>query len=455
MKLFAMMALCPAMAFCAVKSPTAAREYDVAVIGGGAAGIAAALQSAHAGARTVLVERGFQLGGTTTTADVPYPGMSHAWGRQIVDGYAYALVTNAVVLSGFSLPVHRDGETFHELGCRALSVAPGVYAALAEEAVRAAGCEIRFFTTATSVSRGDRSWRIILATEAGLGEIAARQIVDATGNASVAAMAGARRVREPEENRQPGSFFWRIDAKDAKFDAGELDRAQAKAVAEGELLSTDLIVKMSSFVRKNGWWGSYIPGADNSTSATRQESNWNGRASMLRILRFLRRQPGLEKVQITSVAGETGVRETYRVVGRYEITAEDYLSGRVFDDSVCYSYWMIDTHNNDKSKSYLEYLEKGKVATVPYRALLPEGVDDLIVAGRAVSSDHRANGALRVQMSCMAMGQVAGEAAALAAKSGCRAHEVDLARLKRRLSASGAVVPGSNGFNKGEGAVAR
>lgn len=425
-----------------VNASPAAKKYDVAVIGGGAAGIAAALQSAHAGAKTILVERDFQLGGTTTAADVPYPGMSHAWGRQIVDGYAYALVTNAVVLSGFSLPVHRDGETFAELGCRALALAPGVYAALAEEAVRAAGCEIRFFTTVTSVSRGNREWKITLATESGLGEILARQIVDATGNASVAAMAGARRVREPEESRQPGSFFWRIDAKDAKFNAAELDRAQAKAVAEGELLSTDLIVKMSSFVRENGWWGSYIPGADNSTSEARQASNWNGRSSMLRILRFLRRQPGLEKIQITSVAGETGVRETYRVVGRYEITVDDYLSGRVFDDSVCYSYWMIDTHNNDRRKSYLGLLEKGKVATVPYRALLPIDVDDLIVAGRAVSSDHRANGALRVQMTCMAMGQVAGEAAAFAAKSGCRAHEIDLARLKQRLSASGAIVPG-------------
>lgn len=448
-----MMMLCPAVALCADKPLPMA--YDVAVIGGGAAGIAAALQSAHAGARTILIERNFQLGGTTTTADVPYPGMSHAWGRQIVDGYAYTLVTNAVVLSGFTLPVHRDGETFNELGCRALTVAPGVYAALAEETVRAAGCEIRFFTTVTSVSRGNRSWRIIVATDSGLEEIAARQIVDATGNASVAAMAGARRVRESEENRQPGSFFWRIDSKGAKFDAAELDRAQSKAVAKGELLSTDLIVKMSSFVRENGWWGSYIPGADNSTSTARQESNWNGRSSMLRLLRFLRKQPGLEKIKITSVAGETGVRETYRIEGRYEITADDYLSGRIFDDSMCYSYWMIDTHNKDKSKSYLGYLEKGKVATVPYRALLPEGVDDLIVAGRAVSSDHMANGALRVQMTCMAMGQVAGEAAALAAKSGCRAHEVDLARLKQRLFASGAVVPGSNAFDKVKGAVAR
>ena len=126
-----------------VNASPAAKKYDVAVIGGGAAGIAAALQSAHAGAKTILVERDFQLGGTTTAADVPYPGMSHAWGRQIVDGYAYALVTNAVVLSGFSLPVHRDGETFAELGCRALAVAPGVYAALAEEAVRAVSSDHR------------------------------------------------------------------------------------------------------------------------------------------------------------------------------------------------------------------------------------------------------------------------------------------------------------------------
>ena len=142
-----------------------------------------------------------------------------------------------------------------------------------------------------------------------------------------------------------------------------------------------------------------------------------------------------------SSANEVGVRETYRVVGEKTITEQDYLQGIVHDDALAWSYWMVDEHNAANSSARLVFFEKDKVATIPLGAMLPKGVSNMIVAGRAVSSDQGANSALRVQASCMAMGQAAGVVAALAAEQRCDPREVPLDLIRKRLSAIGHIVP--------------
>jgi hypothetical protein len=164
---------------------------------------------------------------------------------------------------------------------------------------------------------------------------------------------------------------------------------------------------------------------------------------MLRLYRFLRRQPGYEGVQITAMAAETGVRETYRVKGRYVMTHADYVEGRMFPDAVCHAFYPIDLHDT-ASGIHPKHLAEGTVANVPLRALQVAGCDGLWVAGRCMSSDRLANSALRVEATCMATGQVAGEAAALAAARGVAADAIPLDELKRRLRASGAIVPEGN-----------
>ena len=165
-----------------------------------------------------------------------------------------------------------------------------------------------------------------------------------------------------------------------------------------------------------------------------------GRASMLRMYRFLRSVPGLEKTTLVSMSPEVGVRETYRIRGEYTITQDDYTSGRVFPDSLCYAFYPVDLHDKRRGVRPV-HLAEGVVATVPLRALVPQGSRNFLVAGRCVSSDRGANSGLRVEASCMAMGQVAGEAAALASKKGCSPLELPLDELRRRLKDSGAIVP--------------
>lgn len=422
--------------------PTAEPEdvCDIAVIGGGPAGLGAALTSARLGASTVLVERDARLGGTAVSAEVLPMGHFYAWKKQIIDGPCWTLVTNAVALADGALPdfSRQDDHRWWEFCVR---VNPFVYSALAAETLEKAGVGLRFNAAACGMERLPDGWRVRLATDAGERFLLAKEVIDATGNGAVAAFAGAKRVRSDDADRQPGSYFFRLNTKGMTFDAEAVDRAHAAAVADGTLLKSDVHIKMSSYIRNGGGWGCYVPLADNSTAETRSETNRRGRETMLRILRFIRRQPGLERATVVSAAPEVGVRETYRVVGEKTVTEEAYLNGTVEDDSLCYSYWMVDAHKASQKTARLRFHEPEKVGTIPLGAMLPKGTRNLLVAGRAVSSDHGANSALRVQASCMAMGQAAGAAAALAAPTGSDVRDVDVGAVKAALRSVGAIVP--------------
>ena len=136
---------------------------------------------------------------------------------------------------------------------------------------------------------------------------------------------------------------------------------------------------------------------------------------------------------------EVSFRESYRIHGETIITVDDYTAGKVFDDAICYAFYPVDLHT--KTGVRPKPLKPGTVPTVPLRALIPKGSRNIIVAGRCVSSDRLANSGLRVQASCMAMGQVAGATAALAAAGNTAPLQVPLADIRDMLGEHGAIVP--------------
>ena len=410
----------------------ASAPYDVIVVGGGPAGIGAALAAAESGARTALIERDSRIGGTTVQAEVCDMGLFYAWRKPIITGPCWEMVKKAVAEAGGTLPDFSKQEYDHWMeSC--VKVDPVVYASVAEETLREAGVELFLNTEVGSVQKTRHGWR--------LGSIEGLQVIDATGNATVAALAGAERVQEPPQDRQPGSYFFWLSSQGLDFDANEVNQAYKEAVERGEMLPTDVHVGMSWFIRKGGGSGCYIPLADNSTPEAREATNRRGREAMDRVLAFVRRQKGLENVKVTSCASEVGVRETYRVVGEKTITEEEYLEGIKAEDALSWSYWMVDEHNASTSGARLVFHEEGKMGSVPLGAMLPKGVGNMLVAGRAVSSDHGANSALRVQASCMGMGQAAGVVAALAAAQHCDPREVSLLLIKQQLTRIGHLVP--------------
>jgi hypothetical protein len=184
----------------------------------------------------------------------------------------------------------------------------------------------------------------------------------------------------------------------------------------------------------------YVPGADSTTSETHTHANIQGRANMLKLLRTLRSFPGCENVKIRDIKTETAVRETYRIDGVYKITKQDYVEGKVFEDSVSHSFYPIDLHREGKS-IYQEFLKPDVVASIPLRALIPRGSRNFLVAGRCVSSDRLANSALRVQASCMGMGQAAGVAAALASRNKTTPLDVPVSEIQQLIEKHGGIVP--------------
>ena len=415
------------------------READVLVVGGGPAGTVAALQAARAGAKTVLLEMGSQLGGTTTTGGVAYPGLFHAWGKQVIAGIGWELVRKAVELDGGTMPDFSQIPERHSQ--HQVRLNGQLYAALVEEACLAAGVSLAYYQFPLAGKATADGWLVDVVGKGVRYAVACRQLIDGTGGADVVDMLGFARLRE--ETTQPGTLIFKLGGYDpAKLDAAEIQRRYLEALAGGELEEGDYSHARGHFVgflRGGGVNAQHVFGADSSTAATKTQANLAGRRSLLRLLRFVRTLPGCENARVLLMMQETAVRETYRIVGQTTITCDDYTAGRVFDDAVCHSFYPIDLH--DRHGVTPKPLARGTVPTVPLGALIPRGSRNLLVAGRSVASDRPANSALRVQASCMAMGQAAGAAAALAAQARTTPASVPLDEIRSLLRQHAAIVP--------------
>jgi hypothetical protein len=317
-----------------------------------------------------------------------------------------------------------------------------VYSMLAEEAALAAGVSLHYHEILTGLKRENGLWVAESSGSMLKRTIRAKELIDCSGEAVAVRLAGGE-CQRPEE-RQPGTLEFNFDGFDAeKLDAELLDRRFKEAVAQGRLKREDFCYTDQPFINylKRGGGGNFQHlldvGAEDSAALTLAEIE--GRQRLLRMYRFLRSIPGLEDCFLRKMDVSTGIREGWRIVGETTITREDYLSGRVFPDAVAWTYYFIDIHHKDGIEK--KRLEKGVVPTIPLSALVPRGMDNLLVAGRLISSDRAAYSALRVQASCMAMGQAVGAAAALGAKKGVPSRKVDLGELRATLREQGALVP--------------
>lgn len=426
------------------KAITVPGSYDVMVCGGGTAGVIAAIQAGRAGARTLLVEKTGMLGGTVTMGGVNCPGVFFAWKRQVIAGIGWELVMRCLKETGQSLPApHNDFEKRH--GGYHVPVDRFVFAALCDEAVVAAGVDILFHVMIAAVTPAGDGWMVTLHTKTGLSRRTARVLVDCTGDANAAALAGLP-VRVPEEN-QPATLSCHASGYDASaLDVGAINRAFDAEVKAGRLRYTDAAWSMTgpdmgSWLNKAGENASHVHHINAHDSEGKTRLELEARKAFLRLYRFLRTQPGLEKLRIEYLAPECGVRETATIVGKKTVTVDDYTSGRVWEDAVCYSFYPIDLHVSSGSGIQGRQLDEGVVPTIPRGAMLPAGSRNFMAAGRCISSDRLANSALRVQATCMAVGQAAGAMAALVARTGTEVESLPMSAIHGLLRAHGAIIP--------------
>lgn len=454
---------------------TPVERFDVIVAGGGTAGSVAAIAAARLGARTLLVEENGFLGGTATGALVT-PLMPNRLGNVNLNrGITDEIKQRLRAMGG-------GGETPENDGW----FDPEALKYVLEQMALEAGVRLLYYTRVIDavVERlADGRRRIsgvIVHNKGGLQGFDAGVTIDATGDADVAAAAGCEYESGGEDGaRQALSVRWIAGGIDLErlsrfheelgghrwppgyFEAAMvwgrghvLEPVFRQAVQAGDLEEADGdYFQCFSVPGRPDALAFNCPriadGVDGTNPWDLTEAQIKGRQAIRRLLGFIRKYlPGCERAYVQQVAPMVGVRESRRVLGDYVLTLEDIVSGRKFPDAVARNRYPVDIHlvrPRASSRGELKFGDgrrppEGDYHEIPYRCLLPRGVEGLLVAGRNISATFVAQSAIRIQPNCHSLGQAAGTAAALAVRVGVTPRDVDGGELRRVLREQGADV---------------
>jgi len=416
-------------------------RYDVLVVGGGTAGTIAAIQSARAGAQTILVEMSSQLGGTHTNAGVYSCAYFYVGEKQIVGGIGWEIACETLALSDGKMPDWKNPPR-HRPSYQ-VQLDQSIYSMVSEEKVIQSGVALHYHEILHDLTWDDNTqrWQAITAGKMLTRKITAREIIDCSGDAIAVRLAGGECRKDPV--RQPGTLFFSLKGYDADIiDEQAIQEAYDQAIKNGILQKGDFCFSGQPFInylKSSGGNQQHIFGADSSDSSLQSQANIEGRQRLLKMLRFLRSQPGLGKTCLGRFNPEIGIRDTYRIIGETEITEEDYLGGKQYGDAVAYTYYFVDIHNHDGIE--YKFIDPGVFPVIPLGSLIPKGMKHILTAGRTICSDRAAFSALRVQASCMAMGQAVGAASALGCQLNIPSRDVPINKLKDLLKEHNAVVP--------------
>jgi hypothetical protein len=424
-------------------------EYDVVILGGGPAGIAAAVAAARGGRSTLLVERYGFLGGMGTAAGVTNFCGLHANVRgeirQVVHGVADELLSRIDALGGLNTP-HM---IFGRIAAQAYDTA--AYKIAADELMASAGVKLLFHALACGVVKEtDRTISaLLLETKSGRVAVKARAFVDCSGDGDLADWAGAGWEKGDGHGSMlyPSTMF-RMNAVDPKR-AGEAWKTIPQLMQEAEAAGRHRFPRKGAIVRpqKSGieWRvnvtqlanerGQAMDGTD---ARELSEAEVLGRRQVASVAKFLKEVPGFEHSYLGEIAPQVGIRETRRVRGLYMLTESDVVSCADFDDTIGVNGWPLELHvQGDVQWRWPAEGSRG-YNQLPYRMTVTPALDNLWVAGRCASMTHEAQSAARVTGACFVMGQAAGTAADLALRTGAAAANVAIDSLQSRLEAEGA-----------------
>jgi hypothetical protein len=424
-------------------------EYEVVVLGGGPAGIAAAIAAARAGCRTLLVERYGFLGGMGTAAGVTnFCGLHanvHGQIKQVVHGVADDLLARIDALGGLNTP-HM---IFGRIAAQAYDTA--AYKIAADELLASSGAEVLFHALACAVVKDTarRITALVLETKSGRVAVKARAFIDCSGDGDLAAFSGAAWEKGDSQGHllYPSTMF-RVNGVDPAR-AGEAWKTIPALMAEAEAAGRHQFPRKGAIVRpqKSGIeWRVNVTQLANAAGHAMDGTDARelsaaevlGRQQVASVAKFLQEVPGFEKAYIVDIAPQVGIRETRRVHGLYMLTESDVVGCADFDDTIGVNGWPLELHvQGDVQWRWPAEGSRG-FNHLPYRMTVPPLLDNLWVAGRCASMTHEAQSAARVTGACFVMGQAAGTAAALAVRGGVASANVDVEQLQTRLEAEGA-----------------
>jgi ribulose 1,5-bisphosphate synthetase/thiazole synthase len=447
--------------------------YDVIVAGGGPGGLAAAVSAARQGLKVLLVERLNFLGGNLASG-LPLLSFFNAQGEQVVYGFADELITRLQKRGGAGehvlCPMHLS----------LITVDPEVVKYEALHLAKEAGVELLLHSAVVEpIVEDNRVAGVIVENKSGRQALYSKVVVDGTGDADLAHRAGGPcqqaephelqpmtlmftmggvdvdrlrkyildnpEVIKPMTNSAGGDFPVEHFATAPDFIALGFDSVLAKAREEEKLESiadlNDLqyLILITSFVQGQVNVNSAkVLNYDPTSGESLTEAENEARIKVFALAEFLRNYiPGFENARVLTTAAHIGVRESRRIVGEYTLSREDLEEGVKHADDIALGCYPMDIHYGDGRPAEIIYSKSGSYG-IPYRCIVPQQVENLLIAGRPISATREAFGATRVMPTCMAVGQAAGLAAFLAVRGGSSPREVDVEELRKLLEESNA-----------------
>ncbi|MBR6012910.1 MAG: FAD-dependent oxidoreductase [Selenomonadaceae bacterium] len=431
-------------------------DVDVCVCGGGPSGTAAAINSAKNGAKTVLIERGISLGGLAVLGCV-YPFMqTHAPNS---DTPYVAEIKKRLLAKGIDYDDKVTGQTWHN---------PEILSLIYDEMCEENRVKILYQTDLIdAISSNKKISAVIVKTIEGLAAIKSKIFIDSTGDAYLSRNVGVdyERGYEKTGNNQPMSFRFEMGGIDIEklykyvvIDLQEdwcksdlpyleiaeamhrkqrykLEKLMADGVESGELTQEEAeYMQAYAIIGKKGVMSCNfpeIPVKFKSTDAIEySQAVTYGRKMMRNMANYLvKHLPGFENAYISREAAILGARESWRIKGKYYLVEDDYHNQSKFPDAVCRTAWFIDAHGEKVS----EKLPKGAFYEIPYRSLVTEKISNLIVTGRCISASFILQASMRIQPTCMSIGEAAGIAAAYSLKKNISANNVEWDKIPENI----------------------
>lgn len=396
-------------------------ETDVLVVGGGPAGIGAALGSARTGAKTMLIEHHAFFGGVAAwSLGMPINQMRPA-------GQPRSKVHELIIEKLLAYGDQAVSIGQHQLYCNVDYLKVAIL-----DALDAAGCRYLVHLSAVdAIVKDNRVTGVVVSTKQGLATISAKVVVDCTGDADIACFAGAETMFETEAPRMPSTLLLGL----ANVPAEKVRQAKMRTIAEAARDKYPLIptswglrpVSNCSHYYVNHIGTRNIGQFDMTDPFERSDAECISRRQVIQMTQAMREFGGdaLKDIEIVATGPQIAVRETRRVKGGYILTEEDASEGRTFDDVIAWRSGYLDL----MSYKFVDM----KVHDVPYRAILPAKVDGLLTAGRSISATHVAMAAGKSMGNCVATGHAAGLAAAMSAKRSIMPRELKVAHLQDAL----------------------
>ena len=444
-------------------------DVDVVVVGGGPGGLPAAIAAARHGARVLLIERYGFLGGLAT-AGLVAPILGHTASQThtpIVEGLLKEMTERMHALGG----APAWAEACQEWGVRFDAEA---FKVVGDRMVKEAGVDLLLHTHATDVIVEDGAIKaLIVESKSGRQAVVGKVFIDATGDGDVAFRAGA-------PVQQGRDFDGRVESMGSFIHIGGIEgMTDAQKAAAREKLREAMAAGEFRFYG-NGFTGSndmhrdhFSPNmtrwpGDSTNARDLTQAEVGVRDQVWKLIAFLQEQPGFENAYIQTTS-QVGPRESRQIIGGYVLTGDDVQQGRKFDDAVARGSWWIDIHcplghtypvhlctiecprqekcpfwaaeHNKTMRLKADlYPPDDDWYDIPYRCLTPQKIDNLLVSGRCISATHQGMAGARVMGTCIAIGQAAGTAAALAARDGVAARSVDVAVLRQTLKDDGVLL---------------